>query len=94
MCIYTLPRGRTHNPEISRITGDKIFVNTCFAQAVSYLEFKDQCANNVDPDEVAHEPPHQDLCCLLTLLFSLLGLQVLKGFTKAGIKGFLSLISF
>ena len=37
----------------------------CFIIAISYWEFKDWKANNVDPDEVAHdEPPHQDLYCL------------------------------
>ena len=35
------------------------------------LRFQDQRANSVDLDEVAHdEPPHQDLRCLQTQLFS------------------------
>ena len=34
----------------------------CFAQAISYREFRDHIANSVDQDEVVHyEPPHLDL---------------------------------
>ena len=61
-------------------TDDKIYVckisKKCFTpfQAISYREFKDQRANTVDLDEVAHhEPPHQDLGCLqIQLFFSLI----------------------
>ena len=36
-----------------------------FIQAISYLEFGDQMAKSVDPDEVAlYEPPHLALCFL------------------------------
>ena len=40
-------------------------------QAVSYREIKHYRANSVDLDEMAHdEPPHQELRCLQTQLFS------------------------
>ena len=43
------------------------------------LRIKDQRANSVDLDEVAHdEPPHQDLRCLQIQLFSSLVLKELS----------------
>ena len=40
---------------------------------MSYGELKDQRANSVDPDEVAHyDPPHLNLRCLQLQLFSVL----------------------
>ena len=46
---------------------------------MSYLEFKEERANSLDLDEVAHdEPPHQDLRCLQIQLFSTLVLKGLK----------------
>ena len=42
-----------------------------------HIEFKDWRANSVDLGEVAHhEPPHQDLHCLQSQLFSSLVLRV------------------
>ena len=41
-----------------------------------HSEFKDQKANSVDLNEVAHhEPPHQDLRCLQIQLFASLVLK-------------------
>ena len=48
-----------------------------------YWVFKDERANSVDLDEVAHyELPHQDLSCLQIQLFSSLGVKelILKGY--------------
>ena len=44
-----------------------------FATTLSFCELKDQKANSVDSDEVAHyEPPHLDLHCLQIKIFSLI----------------------
>ena len=53
---------------------DKIYVCKFSKKVKSKLyhieNFKDQRANSVDQDEVAHyEPPHRDLCCLQIQLF-------------------------
>ena len=64
---------------------NKIFVSKfwkkSYVQAIPYWEFKDQRANRVDLDAVAHyEPLHLDLRCLQIQLFLSLVLKALKPF--------------
>ena len=63
-----------HDRQARQKADNKIFFSkfskNCLSK-LSYQEFKNQWANSVGLDEVAHnEPPHQDLCCLQIQLFS------------------------
>ena len=69
------------NPLSTKNADDKIYVceiSENVSSKPNYIEHSKTRANNVDQDEVAHhEPPHQDLHCLQTQLFSSPALLVL-----------------
>ena len=55
----------------NKIYACKITKNKMFDPRLSYWEFKDKSAKNVDPDEAAHhELPHLGLRCLQITIFN------------------------